>query len=911
MRKYLPLLLTILFFASGFTGLGYEVLWGRWLHSIFGASAWAVSTILAAFMAGLALGSYLGGHLRTTSKLNPFLIYGLLELGIGIYAILLPHILNFSEFIIGKYAFNLIIHYTLYNVIRFILCLLIILIPTTFMGATLPLLTEYISRKASEPIKWSGYLYGVNTLGAFIGCFSSGFFLIPNLSLAITNYVFITINLIVGLTATTFTLFYEKKNELIELSTSHSTKLEDKNAKKDIIYICIIFIFLINGIFNINYEVLWTKALNLIIGTTTYAFTVMLSIFLSGIAIGSIIISKQIDKIKNKWGAIFFIQFLISFWVIASPILINKMPFIYLKMLILFGKTWLSSLIIKIFLCSILMFPLTLLMGAIFPLGFHIAFKDRETLKEKVADLYCINTAGGIVGSFLAGFILIPLIGIELSLKTTALMHIITIAIALILASVRHKVLAFKKTYISVGAIIMIIIALVAHWDIKILASGVYFQPENFIDEKGKISLKEKMNLVHIPFHYEGVAGIVDVLETPAEYRALAINAKPVATSNFYDYRVQRLLGILPLLLHPNPENILVIGLGTGMTSGTGAIDPKSKEILIIEINKGVIKASNLFTLWNLNVLKQANVKSMIEDAMHYIKFTTKKYDIITSDPIHPFVAGSGNLYSSEHYNESIKKLKEGGIFCQWVPLYQLNEIDVKTILKTFHNSFSNGVIWATGTDFILCGAKDHYKTKLEDFYQKATSAYYKSILDLLGFWKPEEIAMAYVGRLEDLKSYFADAHINTLNEPFLEFSTPKAIFEKTIGLNLKKIYSQLDYSIPTFISTESHWIKKINYLRNCTVLLQQGFIVEQMEDYGDAIRIGKAAYDLCPNTGYVRHFAAHTITIGIDDIIQTNPVKAYNMLRLANELDPYNYEVQQKLELFEGGEGGQVLGFE
>lgn len=901
MRKYLPFLLIILFFASGFTGLGYEVLWGRWLHSIFGVSAWAVSTILAAFMAGLALGSYLGGHLRTTLKLNPFLIYGLLELGIGIYAILLPHILNFSEWIIGEYAFNLIAHYTFYNIIRFILCLLIILIPTTFMGATLPLLTEYISRKASEPIKWSGYLYGINTLGAFIGCFCSGFFLIPNLSLTNTNFVLLTINLIVGLISTTFTLIYEKNNKIIESSPSHFTKSENKKVNKDIIYICILFIFLINGAFNINYEVLWTKALSLVIGTTTYAFTVMLSIFLSGIAIGSIIVSKKIDKIKNKWEAIFIIQFLMSFWVIASPILINKMPFVYLKMLILFGTTWSNSLIIKIFLCSMLMFPLTLLMGAVFPLGFHIAFKNRETLREKVADLYCINTAGGIIGSFLAGFIFIPLIGIELSLKTTAFLHIATIVIALFIVAAKHKALSLKKTYISAGLIIMIIIALIAHWDIKILASGVYFQPETFIDDKGKILLKEKMNSVQIPFHYEGIAGIVDVLETPAGYRALAINAKPVATSNFYDYRVQRLLGILPLLLHPNPENILVIGLGTGMTSGTGAIDPKSKEILIIEINKGAVKASDLFTLWNLNVVKQANVKTIIEDAMHYIKFTKNKYDIITSDPIHPFVAGSGNLYSSEHYDESTKKLKEGGIFCQWVPLYQLNEIDIKTILKTFHNSFKNAVVWATGTDFILCGAKTHYKTNLKDFYQKATNAPYKSILDLLGFWKPEEIAMAYVGKLEDLRSYFADGYINKLNEPFLEFSTPKAIFKKTIGANLKKIYSQLDYNAPKFISTESNWMKKINDLKKCTILLQQGFVAEQMEDYANAIRIGKATYDLCPNTGYVRHFAAHTITIGIDDIIRTNPVKAYNMLRLANELDPHNYEVHQKLKLFNG----------
>jgi hypothetical protein len=335
------------------------------------------------------------------------------------------------------------------------------------------------------------------------------------------------------------------------------------------------------------------------------------------------------------------------------------------------------------------------------------------------------------------------------------------------------------------------------------------------------------------------------------------------------------------------------------MTSGTGAVDPKSKNILIIEINKGVIKASDLFINWNLNVLKQNNVKIMIEDAMHYIKFTKNKYDIITSDPIHPFVAGSGNLYSSEHYNESIKKLNDGGIFCQWVPLYQLNEIDVKTILKTFYHSFDNAVVWATGTDFILCGAKNNYKVKLDDFYKKALSQPYRNILNMLGFWKPEEIAMAYVGELKDLEYYFAEAPINTINNPFLEFSTPKAVFEKTIGKNLKNIITRMEYKIPSFISNDINWLNSINKLKPCILLLQQGFVAEQMEDYATALHIGKVAYDLCPNTGYVRHFAAHTITLGIDDIINTNPLKAYNMLKLANELDPYNYEIQQKLQFF------------
>jgi spermidine synthase len=897
MKSSLRILLLTLFFLSGVTGLGYEVLWGKWLGTVFGSSAWAIATTLSAFMAGLALGSYAAGRLKIINTCNPFLLYGLLELGIGTYAIFFPSILNLTDYLQGHFAFGWIDHYALYNLLRFILCLFAIIIPTTLMGATLPLLSEYLSRRESSAVQWSGYLYGSNTLGAFTGTIVSGFFLIAAFGLRKTNLVFVCINFAVGLTAIIYVIMRDKNNTLSYVSPSIQTNGQpDEQKQETALYPIILIIFFINGLCNLAYEVLWTKALGLIIGCTTYAFTLMLGIFLAGIALGSLYISRKLNTIKNILLLFIICQVGMGLWVIASPLLINQMPTLFLKGLLLFGMTWNSLIVVKIILCTVLIAPLTLLSGAVFPLGFKLAFKGKETLKSEIANLYGINTAGGILGSFVAGFITIPLFGMEMSLKIIALLHILLVIGLLLKHSTGKQVLAAYKMHAIIISVIIIVLAVTANWDKKVLASGVYFQPRTFIDEQGGVHVKDKMALVTLKFHGEGIGAVVDVLESPGGYRALSINGQPVASSNFYDYRVQRLLGILPLMLHPKPEHILVIGLGTGMTSGTGAIDKLSKDIKIVELNKDVVRASDEFKSWNLNVLSQPNVSVTIEDALHYLKYVNKKYDIITSDPIHPFLPGSSNLYALDHYKISLEKLNPGGIFCQWVPLYQLNEIDVKTILKTFAAAFDNATMWATGTDFILCGAKGNYLTKPQDFYYKASLPEYKQILQLLGFWKPEEVLMSYVGELSKTTLSLKDAPLNTIDYPFLEFSAAKAILDYTVGRNLKLLYQSFNYEIPAFVTSDSTLVNRLNELKPCTLILQQGFVAEQNGQFDIAIRAGKLAYTTCPYTGHTRYFAAHTIVHAVNDIMLTDKMKAYQMLSIAKQLDPYDPEIDIKL---------------
>ncbi len=908
--------LTVVFFLSGVAGLGYQVVWGRWLHSVFGASAWALAAILSAFMAGLALGSFVAGRFGDRLKLDPLAAYGVIELAIGVWALLFPWLLDAGIYFQGHFFFQWVEHHTLYGLIRFALSFLVLLVPTSLMGATLPLLTSYVARfGAGEKQgggamgrRWAGLLYGLNTAGAVAGTVLSGFVLVARFGLAGSNYLLVAINFGVGVVA----IWVARRcpSSVVKKQKTKKTKkkteagagagAETESGRADL-YRLVLGIFFANGVFNLAYEVLWARALALIIGTTTYALSVMLAVFLTGIAAGSLWMTRRLEKLEQPLRLLLAIQGAMVLWVLASPLLVNALPHLFLRGLWAFGISWGSSLTLKCALSVLLLLPLTLCMGAVFPLGIRLAFRRTEGLAREVGDLYGANTAGGILGAFLAGFLIIPALGVERGLTVTAIGHLLAVA-ALVAGSRRaggaqveqrgrRRASLSKLEWGAVGTVALVL-AFAARWDPLILASGVYFQPRTFYDADGRVMLEERMSEAGLRYHAEGASATVDVLEAPGGFRALAINGKSVATSNYYDYRVQRLLGVLPLLLHPEPKRVLVIGLGTGMTAGTGSIDPATESLEIVEITEEVVGATEHFREWNLGVVDKPITRVIVEDATHYLRFTGSRYDVITSDPIHPFVIGAGDLYSTDNYTVARSKLSPGGVFCQWVPLYQLDEPDIDSILRTFDEVWDNATVWVTGKDFILCGARDDYDFEWQRFRQRAAGEAYLEILRLLGFWTPEEVFSAYVGRLASLRGEFAEATVNTVERPYLEFSAPRAIFLNTDAVNLARILEATPIETPAFLGDAPDLERALAGRVGCTQQVWAGFVADRAGDAAAAARISRRAYDACPSLGYVRHFAAHTIHAFAGQLRHDDPDQALGLLRRARELDPYTPEI-------------------
>ena len=903
--------LAVIFFLSGVAGLGYEVVWGRWLHSVFGASAWALAAILSAFMAGLAGGSFAAGRLAGRLRIDPLAAYGIVELLIGAWALLFPRLLDAGVAVQGELFFRWVEHHTLYGLIRFALCFAVLLVPTSLMGATYPLLSAYVARRSDAPTRWAGLLYGLNTAGAVAGTVLSGFVLVARFGLAGSNLLLVAVNLGVGAAAILVSWRTPQPKAAMRCGSSRKKqKRETAGAEPAPLYRLVLGLFLANGLFNLAYEVLWARVLALVIGTTTYALSVMLGVFLAGIAAGSLWMTRRLDRLADPFRVLLTIQAAMALWVLASPLLVNALPYVFLRGLWALGIGWVSSVVLKCALSALLLLPLTLGMGAVFPLGIQLAFRRADSLAREVGDLYGINTAGGIVGAFAAGFVVIPLLGVERGLTLTALGHLAVVA-ALVLASRAGRAAvsgpAFRgprrRALWGLAAAAAVALALAARWNPLILASGVYFQPRTFYGADGQVLLRERMSQASLRYHAEGASATVDVLEAPGGFRALAINGKSVATSNYYDYRVQRLLGVLPLLLHPEPRRILVIGLGTGMTSGTGSIDPATESLDIVEITGEVVGASEHFRRWNLGVVDKPITRVIVEDATHYLRFTPDRYDVITSDPIHPFVVGAGDLYSIDSYRVARSKLDSGGVFCQWVPLYQLDDPDIDSILRTFDEVWDNATVWVTGKDFILCGARDAYRIDLETLRAKAGEPSYGEILRLLGFWAPDEVWSAYVGRLRGLRDHFAGAAVNTVERPYLEFSAPRAIFLTTDARNLARILEKVPADPPGFLAGGSApgLFRALADRRECTELVWTGFVADRGGDLATATRLARRAFDRCPELGYVRHFAAHTITAFAGSLRHSEPDRALGLLRRAQELDPHTPEIAAAIAELEG----------
>ncbi len=328
-----------------------------------------------------------------------------------------------------------------------------------------------------------------------------------------------------------------------------------------------------------------------------------------------------------------------------------------------------------------------------------------------------------------------------------------------------------------------------------------------------------------------------------------------------------------------------------------------TESLEIVEITEEVVGASEYFREWNLDVVHKPITRVIVEDATHYLRFVDRRYDVITSDPIHPFVTGAGDLYSVDSYRVAQSKLEDGGVFCQWVPLYQLDEPDIDSILRTFDEVWDDATVWVTGKDFILCGAREGYRVGFDAIRAKAGQEAYADILRRLGFWTPEEIFSAYLGKLESFRDLFAGGTVNTVERPFLEFSAPRSIFRMTDASNLARVLENRPAEPPDFLTDDpSDLYRTLAARRFCTELVWQGFVADRRGDLATATTLSRRAFDGCPQLGYVRHFAAHTIQAYTGSIRQSEPERALGLLRRAQELDPYTPEIAAAVVELETG---------
>jgi spermidine synthase len=770
------LLLLCLFAGSGCAALMYEIVWLQLLQLVIGSSGVSIAVLLGTFMGGMCLGSlYLPRWVG--ARRHPLLVYGLLELGTALFGVLvllgLPVIQQLYLTVVGSGMAGILW--------RGVICAVCLLPPTMFMGATLPAMSRWIE-STPNAASWWGVFYGGNIAGGVAGCVLAGFYLLRVYDMATTSMVAVAINILVGVVACA----------LSKLAPYRAGD-HDRGSQRAEGYASIYFAIGISGLCALGAEVVWTRLLSLMLGPTVYTFSIILGVFLGGLGLGSGGGSYLARRAKDPrlWlGASQLMLALAVAW--AAYQMADKLP--YWPGNLFRGVSPWVGFQDDVLRCVVGILPAAILWGASFPLALASVARQGQDPGRLVGEVYASNTVGAIIGAIGFSILAIPQLGSQDSQRIL----IALCAIAAVLAIGKQK-----AAWTAAVAVVLIWAVPPIPW--KLIGFG-----------RRLPSTQGRWDLIYAG---EGMNSSVAYSKWDGTRAYFHVSGKVEASAEPQDMKLQRLLGHLPALLHPNPQNVLVVGCGAGVTAGTFVVHPEVQHITICEIEALIPPHSaQVFAQENHHVVTDPRTRIVYDDARHYILTTPEKYDIITSDPIHPWVKGIAPLYSTEYFELCKRHLKPGGLVTQWVPLYESNVETVKSEIATFFEAFPNGSIWGNldqegkGYDLVMLGTVEKMAINLDDLQARLErpdcARVNRSLYDV-GFGSALQLLSTYTVQAEDLRGWLANAQINRDRNLRLQYLAG-------LGLNVDlggPIYDDIisHARIPAAIFTGS--VEKVNSL--------------------------------------------------------------------------------------------------
>ncbi len=654
-RKYLPLLM-LLFAGSGCAALIYEVVWYQLLQLAIGSTSVSLGILLATFMGGLCIGSIWLPRLQL--RQHPLKIYAALELGIGVFAVFVQLSLPYLNraYIAGAE------HGLPGMLLRGLLAAICMLPPTILMGGSLPAITRWIEG-SPEGVSWWGYLYGGNTAGAVFGCLLAGFYLLREFNMATATYVAVAVNLgIAGLSLLLAgaTPFSAGLDPTAEKSPAASGEIKDRPWQ---VYVTIA----LSGATALGAEVVWTRTLAMELLATVYVFSIILAVFLTGLAVGSWAGSRVLRKM-NPAVALGWSQILLTLGIAwTAYTMIHSLPWWNDDVLTTPDAWHMYSLDLKRVFYAVL--PATLFWGASFPLACAAVARPDEDSGRVAGGIYAANTLGGIVGALAVSLSLIPWIGSQNTQRLLVVVSALS-GLLVLLPYLRRSITMAVSTGLALVAVVFLAVT-VSPIPTQLVAYGRFMS--SWAGQSTDLKMVEGRNSSVAYTKWNNGAIYVNV------------NGHVEATTELADMKLQRMVGDLPGILHPNPQKILGIGFGAGVSAGTFTRYPSVKSITICEIEPVIPPNSTYyFGDQNYHVMNDPRTHIVYDDARHFLLTTTQKYDIIASDPLDVFVKGTAALYSEEYFNVVKQHLNPGGYFTLYVPLYETSEDTIKSELLTF-----------------------------------------------------------------------------------------------------------------------------------------------------------------------------------------------------------------------------------
>ncbi|HWP59177.1 MAG TPA: fused MFS/spermidine synthase [Candidatus Acidoferrales bacterium] len=768
--------LFVCFLLSGTAALIYEVVWMRMLTQVFGSAAYAVATVLAGFMAGLALGSYCFGRLVDRGG-NYLRQYGLLELGIGAYGLLAPWIFKLAGWVYVPLFWLNDSQPQLFSLLLFLLAFTLLLVPTFLMGATLPVLSRFLVTGLSQVGKKVGDLYATNTLGAVLGCGLAGYLLLPWLGIRGTLWTAAALNLAVAAAI----LLADRARRKREIVAGRSAPATEKLPVTRLGLLVLAAIGL-SGAAAMIYENAWSHALTLVIGGSVYSFTTMLLSFLIGLALGGYLYARLWGESEVHVTTFGIVQLGVGAAGLATIALFEKLPLLFLRLHQGFGDEFAFFLGIQVVISVLMMLPATVLFGMSFPMVVRIFTQSLYHVGSSVGAVYAVNTVGAIIGAFSGGFILLPLIGIQRAIVFGAFLNLI-VGWLLVVMDPRPGRGARVVAGGLASALLLLLALWTPSWDRHILTSGVTVYYDRYQDLPTDSLRLEEMRRDKILYYREGITATISVHQSRPDYLYLKTNGK--VDGSYGDALTMLMTGYLPLFLHPNAERVGIIGLGTAMTAKAVAAFPV-KTIEVLEIEPAMVEAARFFKEKNGGILDDARVRVIASDGRNYVLATPKLFDIIISEPSNPWIAGIASLYTREFYAGAKKKLRPDGIFAQWFHNYSMSPDDFRMVFRTFAESFPHVSVWnMKESDFLLVGTlKEH------SFDYRSAARIYASnkILreDFAGLGLDDAYTVLGFYRMgkKEVQAFTAGAEVNTDDNLRLEFYAPRSLGKTTPELN-------------------------------------------------------------------------------------------------------------------------------
>ena len=825
-------LLVACFTVSGATSLILQVVWARWLTEIFGSSSLAVATVLAAFMGGLALGASLGGRLadrlgRAAGRrlAQPLLGYAASEALVGLSALLIPVVLAAYRGLAPALWQGLSDSPTLLALCRLGLTGVALLVPTTAMGATLPLLGRHVTRQRADlgaVGRRLGGLYAANTTGALVGAAAAGFWLIPAIGVSATSHLAaagaLALASVVGLIAIRRP---RTGTDLLATGVDDAGPAESPGdappagetgdappaagetgdappaagetgdappAAGDPALMprptraLLLAAYATSGAVAMALEVFLSRALGIVLGSSVYSFTLVLVVFLAGLALGAAACARLAARTARPIALLAVLFLVLAGTTTASHLVLDHLPGILLALLEGTDLSIRTILVVHTVLAGLVILPIALGLGAVLPLVMHAYVGRLGAVGRDVGRAYAANTVGAIAGALLAGFLLLPHLGLEPGLRLCAAAQALLGAL-LVLSATRRRAAAAdpaaprsrpraRAAGLAAAVALTAAAAFAPGWNQSDFTAGLFRAHliSGYMDAGGLFQRK-------VVFYKDGVSTTVSVERTPRSW-VLKNNGK-VEASTQTDMPTQILVGLMPVFLHrAGHQKVFVVGYGSGVTVGAVTQSPRVNRIDVAELEPAVLEAADRFFADAAHhPAADPRVHRFLGDGRNVLLASGKRYDVIVSEPSNPWIAGVASLFTTDFYRLARRRLAPGGIFCQWAQLYELGPARVKMIYRSFHTAFPYVYAFTPGdetTDTILLGSLTPIPLDLGALDRRMADPTVRAELDRAFVNTPEDLAASLLLAPDEVASFTAGAALNTDDNARLEHTAPR-----------------------------------------------------------------------------------------------------------------------------------------